>query len=287
MATIRQWLTFDVDGGWGTDEFETAIPEGYTFPERWATADDRYDARDILDANRELLDWAAAQRLAILREGYVLGDVRVDRADAGGIRFAVEFRNGTNGHSVPTGFDAERLVFLQIDVMDASGRVVFRSGDRDPNGDVRDTHSLYVHNGELPRDKFLFSLQSKFLTRMIRGGEREQVLAVNYSPSPLPFLRPSTRSTVLLARPVGARKHRQTIPPLTSLWPEYEVDASALRGTSGPYTARIQVIAQMIPINLIPEIKDVGFDYFMSPRAVADAVVAGAQVLWDRTVELR
>ena len=42
-------------------------------------------------------------------------------------------------------------------------------------------------------DKYLFSLQSKFLTRNHRGGEREQVLAVNFSIDPLPYIRPDTR----------------------------------------------------------------------------------------------
>ncbi|MGD2067372.1 MAG: multiheme c-type cytochrome [Gemmatimonadota bacterium] len=287
LATIREWLRFDVDAGWGTDAFEDTVSLDFEFPERWAFPDDRYDAREIIEENRDLLAWAGEQRLAVLRAGYVLGDVRVREAGPGGIAFDVEIRNDTDGHNVPTGFDAERLVFLQVDVMDADGNVVFQSGDRDPNGDVRDSHSLYVHNGELPADDQLFSLQSRFLVRMARGGEREQVLAVNYSPSPLVFLRPSTRSTVLLGRPVGARKHRMTIPPLTSMWPSYQVDGDALRGTRGPYTARLRLIAQMIPVNLLNEIKVVGFDYWMSPRAVADAVVEGAQVLYEREVELR
>ncbi len=286
MASIREWLTFDVEAGWGTDAFEEQVPDDYAFPERWQFADDRYDAREILDENQTLLDEMQAQRLAVLRAGYVLGNVVVERVDPRGIKFKVEVRNGTNGHNVPTGFDAERLVFLQVTVTDADGRVVFVSGDRDPNGDVRDLHSLYVHNGELPRDPYLFSLQSKFLTRMVRGGEREQVLAVNYSPDPLPFLRPSTRSTILLGRPVGARKHRQTIAPLDRKWAAYQVKPKALAGSRGPYTANVKVIAQMIPVNLVAEIQDVGFDYFMSPREVADRVVEGAQILWDRDVPL-
>lgn len=287
LATIREWLTFDVDAGWGTDEFESTVEADDEFPERWSTADDRYDAREVIEQNRALLAEASEQRMAVLRAGYVLGDVEVSRADVGGIEFSVEVRNGTNGHNVPTGFDAERLVFLEVTVTDADGRVVFQSGDRDPNGDVRDSHSLYVHNGDLPADDHLFSLQSRFLTRMVRGGEREQVLAVNYSPSPLPFLRPSTRATVLLGRPVGARKHRKTINPLSSAWADYRVGSDELAGSSGPYEARIRLIAQMVPVNLIHEIKDVGFDYYMSPREVATAVVDGAQVLYDRTVELR
>src|SRR5690606_25240026 len=171
-------------------------------------------------------------------------------------------------------------------VTDADGKVVFVSGDRDPNGDVRDGHSTYVHNGELPEDKYLFNLQSKFTTRMIRGGEREQVLAVNYSPSPLPFLRPSTRSTALLGRHVGVRKHRRTIPLLTSLWPEYEVSRSELAGSRAPYTANVKLIAQMVTVNIIPEIQGVGFDYNMSPRDIAEGIVNGAMTLYHRDAEL-
>ena len=39
-------------------------------------------------------------------------------------------------------------------------------------------------------------------------------------------------------------------------------------------------------MNLVNEIKDVGFDYGMSPRQVADAVVAGHQVLWEKDIVL-
>lgn len=281
LATIREWLTFDYEAGWGTDVFENSVPFDYYFPPRWTSADDRYDARDILSENMTLLREIEAERRQVLREGYKLGTVIVTRADEGGIAFTVEVRNGTDGHSVPTGFDAERLVFLQVTVIDRLGNVVLKSGDLDPNGDVRDSHSLYVHNGELPRDEHLFSLQSRFLVNMVRGGERDQVLAVNYSPTPLPFLRPSTSSTVLLGRPVGARKHRQVIVPGSSRWPEYKVDAASLRQTRGPYTADIKLIAAMVPINLINEIKDVGFDYGMTPRDVADGVLAGHVVLWE------
>ncbi|MEM7482349.1 MAG: multiheme c-type cytochrome [Acidobacteriota bacterium] len=287
LATLREWLTFDHEAGWGTDAFEAELPEAYEFPDRWRAADDRYDARDILNDNQALLAEAHEQRREILRAGYQLGKLVVDRADAKGLAFRVEVKNGTDGHGVPTGFDAERLVFLHTTVRDADGRVVFESGDLDPNGDVRDSHSLYVHNGELPLDRQLFSLQSKFITRMVRGGEREQVLAVNYSPDPLPFLRPSTSSTILTGRPRGARKHKQNIEPLGSRWAEYKVPASALDGR-GPYTVHVEIKAGMIPVNLIHEIKDVGFDYGLSAREVAERVVDGHLTLWERehTIEL-
>ncbi len=287
MATIREWLTFDVEAEWGTDEFEANVTNTDEFPERWRFADDRYDARQVVDDNLALLAEVDEQRLALLRAGYELGEINVKEAGRGGIKFEVQVSNGTDGHNVPTGFDAERLVFLHVTVTDSRGETVFESGDRDPNGDVRDLHSVYVHNGRLERDSQLFSLQSRFLTRMVRGGEREQVLSVNYSPDPLPFLRPPTRATVLLARPVGARKHRQTLPPLKGRWAEYEVSAQELAGSQPPYEVTVRLIAQMVPVNLIHEIQGVGFDYYMSPRAVADGVVNGAQTVWERRVELR
>ena len=286
LATIREWLTFDVEAGWGTDAFEDQAAADTEFPERWQSADDRYDARDILNENLALLGEAHRDRRKVLQAGYQLGAMRVERADERrGLEFHVELRNATLGHGVPTGFDAERLVFLRVTVSDREGTVIYRSGDLDPNGDVRDLHSLYVHNGELPLDKDLTSLQSRFVTRMVRGGEREQVLAVNYSPDPLPFLRPSTSSTILTGRPRGARKHKQNIAPGDSIWGRYRVPAADLTG-KGPYKARVQIVAGMIPVNLIHEIKDVGFDYFMSAREVAEKIVEGHLVLWEADLDL-
>ena len=42
----------------------------------------------------------------------------------------------------------------------------------------------------------------------------------------------------------------------------------------------------MVPVNLINEIKQVGFDYGMSPRDVAEGVLAGHVTLWEREVNL-
>ncbi len=282
MATLREWLAFDHQAGWGTDAFELQLADGYEFPERWRSADDRYDARDVLTANQRLLAEANEKRLRVLRAGYQLGELEV--ADPGfsrGLQFRIQVRNATSGHGVPTGFDAERLVFLRATVTDAAGTVVFRSGDFDPNGDLRDSHSLYVHNGELPLDRQLFSLQSKFLVRMVRGGEREQVLTVNASPDPLPFLRPSTSSTILTGHPLGARKHKQGIEPLGHRWAGYRVPARALSGAT-PYRIRVELVAGMVPVNLIHAIQGVGFDYFLSAREIAERVVAGHLVLWER-----
>lgn len=287
LATVQEWLQFDDNAGWGTDEFEDTVAVGYVFPRRWASVVDRYEARSIIAENQELLEKIAAQRKMLLQSGYQPGDVVVDKAGRDGIQFSVEIKNGTDGHNVPTGFDAERLVYLNITVEDNTGKVVFESGDLDPNGDLRDMRSEYVRNGELPEDAYLFNLQSIFLVRMLRGGEREQVLPINASISPLPFIRPSTQSNLLVGRPLNARKQRATVPPLSSRWATYEVGAEQLTGSDGPYKARIRIIAGMVPVNLIHEIQDVGFDYGMSPHGVANAIVDGHILVHESEVVLR
>lgn len=284
MATLADWLKFDVEAGWGTDEFEDAVAEDYEFPKRWQAIDDRYDARAIIDHQLERLAWAEEKRFEVLRNGYGLSDIRVTRDDGKSLRFEVDVMNKTDGHSVPTGFDAERVVWVEATVTDAAGKVVYASGDLDPNGDLRDAHSLYVHNGDLPLDRDLLSLQSKFITRNVRGGEREQVLAVNYSVNALPFIRPSTSSTILTGQPAGARKHRYVLPPLASRTGVYNV--KGLDPANGPYEITTRLKTGMIPINLIFEIQGVGFDYGMSPRDVADAVVKGHQVLYEHKVKV-
>lgn len=285
LATIREWLQFDDRAGWGTDDFENDVSDDAKFPLRWNSVDDRYDARALIEDNEKLIKEMQGQRLELLRNGYKIGAIETLKSGADGLKFRVRLESGTDGHGVPTGFDAERLVWLYVRVYDADDKLVMQSGDLDPNGDLRDLHSLYVHNGELPLDTQLFSLQSKFITQNVLGGEREQVLAINYSPNPLPFIRPSTSSTVLIGRPTGARKHRQTIEPLGHRWANYAVDKSKLTGRA-PYRAVIELKGAMVPVNLLNEIRDVGFDYNMSARDVAERLVAGQIVIWEREVSL-
>lgn len=281
LATLREWLKFDYEAGWGTDEFEDTVADDYEFPEPWQWVDARYDARKILDEQFDRIEWAKAQRMQVLKNGFELSDIRVAKADQDGIEFEIDVINPMNGHGVPTGFDAERLIYLEVTVTDPNGTVVYVSGDRDPNGDVRDSHSLYVHNGELPLDEDLFNLQTKFIVRPVRGAEREQVLAVNTSASALPFVRPEARATTIYGRPRGARKHKQTIEPLGRRTAEYGVDEDELT-VSGDYTVSVKLVSQMVPVNLIDAIKGVGFDYGMSPKEIADNVVAGAVVVWEK-----
>ncbi|MDF1662711.1 MAG: multiheme c-type cytochrome [Planctomycetota bacterium] len=287
LATMREWLTFDYKAGWGRAVFEDKVaknPDAFDFPKRWRLAADREKAREILNDQESLLAEQSAGRKKLLQLGYKLGDIESDKS-GDSITLKVNVLNGTTGHNVPTGFTAERIVFLRVTARDATGKVLFKSGDLDPNGDLRDSHSLYVHNGELPRDAFLFSLQSKFITVNERGGEREQILAVNYSQNPLAYIRPAQNSTILTGRPAGARIHKRNIPPGGKRVANYKFPVTGA-DIKGPIKVDVKLIAGMVPVNLVAEVSKVGFDYNMSPRQVAEAVVAGHQVLWERQLEI-
>jgi nitrate/TMAO reductase-like tetraheme cytochrome c subunit len=283
LATLADWLLFDVKAGWGTDKFEDKVPENFKFPAAWESVDDRYDAREIIDYQLERLAFVRQKRLEVLRNGYALGDIVTDSASRDGIKFKANVKNITEGHNVPTGFTGERLVWLRITVTDSAGKVIFLSGDTDPNGDVRDNESSYVHAGKVPLDYQLFSLQSRFLVQSVRGGERERTVTIPYSTTALPFLRPTRLSLILTGESTVERNHRKGIEPLGNRWAAYSIDGDALTG-KGPYKAKVELMAQMFPINLITAIQVVGFDYNLSPRAIADAVVAGREVLVERTV---
>ena len=88
LATLAEWLQFDVAANWGTDAFEDNISEDMVFPERWQAIDDRYDAREILNMQFERLEWATQQRLEVLRIGYIMGDIVTERADSAASSFA-------------------------------------------------------------------------------------------------------------------------------------------------------------------------------------------------------
>ncbi len=285
LATMSEWIDFEWRAGWGTDDYEDTVGYEVEFPDRWVEAADRYDARAILDENLERLAGMSEARRAILKRGYLLGALESDWGrDAVEIR--VEVASGTDGHNVPTGFSAERLVWLHAVVRDVDGKVLFESGDLDPNGDLRDGHSRYVRAGMLPHDDDLFSLQSRVVLRNLREGEREEVLAVNLAPDPLPFIRPDPNPNFVNGGPAAVRLHKKAIVPGGKREHRYRIDRTVLAQGVPPYRFVVELKAGMVPVNLIAEIMGVGFDYQMSAAEVARGVVEGHQVLWSRSIQL-
>lgn len=314
--TLTDWLSFRWEEGWGTEAFEEGLSEtersrrlaDAAFP--WADPGDpvaaslrRKSARLILDKQFQLLNRAHVERTRILRRALQLGEFAVTRDDARSLAFHLDVHNATAGHAVPAGFDAERVMFLEVMVKDAQGNVVFQSGDRDPNGDLRDLHSSYVHANAaksgswleqsrwkeaagLSRTKqnlewrpapFLFSLQSKFITRNLAGDERESILPLNTSLDPVPFVRTATSANVHTGRGGGARKQFRTIPPLSHRRAKYQIDRNDL-SPARPYQINIRLLSQMVPVNLVKEISPVGFDMNLSAKEVAERVANGHKV---------
>lgn len=313
---LSDWLAFRWEEGWGTTAFEEDLSEsernrrlsGVGFP--WHDPEDpvaaslrRKSARLILARQFNLLNRAHAERTRILRRGLQFGRLEITKDDARGLGFEVDVHNPMKGHAVPTGFDAERVMYVEITLKDANGYTLFRSGDRDPNGDLRDLHSSYVHaqapkSGQwlaasdwkdrlgLPRSKsdlewrpdpYLFSLQSKFIVQSLAGGEREQVLPLNTSIDPIPFVRTPASANVHTGRGGGARKQFRTIPPLSHRTARYKVAQNEITGAR-PYQLRLQLRSQMVPVNLVKAISPVGFDMNLSAKEVADRVAYGHKV---------
>ena len=239
-------------------------------------------AREILETQFKRLKWAEGKRYEVLRNGYLLQDVKTTLASSkDGIKFEVKVASGTDGHNVPTGFTGERVLFLHIQVRDRNGKMVFRSGHRDPNFDLLDGHSFYVHAGKMKKDPYLFSLQSRFVTQNGRGGEIEHIIPIPYPVISLPRVLPSTQSLIFTGEPTTERNHLRGIEPLGHRWAEYFIDPAKLSG-KGPYTAKVMLKSQPIPANIVIAIQDVGFDYGYSAAELGAKLIGGVMTLWSK-----
>ena len=285
LATPEEWRLFDWQAGWGTDTFEDGEPEDGEFPERWASVDDRYDGRRILDDQLALRLEARERGTTLLRRGYGLGEI-VDRRPAKGLSFEVDVFNATDGHSVPTGLIVERMVFLQVEVLDGAGAVVFRSGDLDPDGDARDLHSEWVRQGLLPLDEQLFNLRSPYVVHNLAGSEREQILPANYSFDPLVFVRPSPTPSLLMGGVASVRLHKRNIEPEGRRTARFQVPAAALAGRPGPFAVTVRLVSGPLPVHLLRTIGSVGWEWGLSTRDVAEGILSGYRILWERRARL-
>ena len=88
----------------------------------------------------------------------------------------VKVTNTGAGHGIPTGFTAERQVWIELVVKDADDNVLFVSGDLDGNKDLRNSHSHEVETGKVPLDEYLVNFQSKFVKGIFPDGSYEEVL---------------------------------------------------------------------------------------------------------------
>lgn len=115
----------------------------------------------------------------------------------------VTMRNKIDGHNLPTGTTFIRQVWLDVQVTDGEGRVLYRTGDLDDNGDLRDVWSALDPFG----DPDLVTLSSRLVDEL---GEPTLFpwRATEHIASSLP---PHHERTVTLFIPVDA----QAAGPLT------------------------------------------------------------------------
>ncbi len=165
--------------------------------------------------NRKDLEIARRLRLQLLKNSAKLHLILPNQVQKGKtVKIRVRVQSLVAGHNLPTGFTAERQLWVQIRVWDDQGQVVFQSGDLDPNGDLRDEHSYFVQTGKLPYDRQLLNFQSKFIVLSVRGTERSVVLSVNRDLGPLNILRPAVGLSQAQGRPITFRVAKASLPPL-------------------------------------------------------------------------
>jgi len=207
---------------------------------------------DLRRKNRAALEIATVKRYEVLRNGARI-EVRHPQYTQMNRRMfvTVDAISTVAGHSFPTGFTAERQLWLSIEVRDPSGRLVFVSGHLDDNGDLRDDHSYQVVSNQIPPDRHLVNFQNKFTALTNKGTERTVVVSVNRHLQPLNVLRPATGVSQLLGRPGGFRIAKGSLAPLSTREKHYPIDVPACPGV---YTVDVRLNFRHIPPTLLDHI---------------------------------
>ncbi len=195
---------------------------------------------------REYIDNYEKDRLRLLRNAAALSVQHPPEVSPGSmLKVVATVKNTFAGHQLPTGFTAERQIWLEVLLRDAKGKVLYTSGDLDHNGDLRDAHSLEVEHGKVALDKDLFNLQAKFMVRNFAGTETENLDPINRLVSPVPVNRPPSGLSALLGSPFGARVSKKGIPPRSSRKAAYGIPIP--EGTEGPLSLSVRLRARHIP----------------------------------------
>ena len=251
--TIDQWLQFDWRAGWGTPAFEQAVASGQltlSFPEFWDSADERRDARKVLDENFKLLDLKKATSIAVMEAGSHVDGPFFAKTPALGqpLHFHYRVANISEGHNSPSGsLGAQPQLWLNVVLTGPDGQWLWESGYLDGNGDLANQHSLQVVKGLIPPDRQLFNLQTQFLTTHVKGTDREMYLPVNVDIDQLPFLRPGNIPFSVMNHPPFIRMEQKSIPPLGAKLARYRVPAELIC-KPGTYRLTVRMRSRMEPI---------------------------------------
>ena len=207
---------------------------------------------DLRLSNRRHLAIANEKRYELLRNA---AGIKVQHPLAARVgqrlKINVEVFSKFAGHSFPTGFTAERQLWVSVDVRDPNGKPIFLTGDVDPNGDLRDEHSHDVLTRKIPLDHHLLNFQSKFIALTNKGTERSVILPVNRHLQPLNVLRPAVGISASFGRPFTFRISKGSLPPLSQRHKSYPVH---LPNCQGPYSVNVRLNFRHLPPTLFDHI---------------------------------
>lgn len=223
--TMNEWLAFDWRAGWGTDEFEDRLEEFESqgadtstwFPAVWAEADDRFDAREIIEDNLARLRKKRHYRELVMENGSKVDGPFFRSPPVAGkaLKFDYIVTNVNEGHNLPTAsLGAQPQLWANVVLIGPNGRRLWESGYTDSNGDLCDIHSLDVREGRLPFDKQLFNLQTMFLITGASSTDREFPLPVNIDFDQVAHLRPGNVPYTVLNHPPFIRMESRSLAAL-------------------------------------------------------------------------
>ena len=259
-------MQFDWRAGWGTKDFEKAIHEkriGASFPEAWDSADERRDARKIVDENLKLLAIKKASAVEVMEAGSrVEGPFFKHKPKLmKDLKFHYVVSNVSEGHNSPSGsLGAQPQLWLNVVLTGPAGNHLWESGYLDAYGDLANQHSSQVRNHEIAPDAQLFNLQTQFLITHVKGTDREMALPVNVDFDQLPFLRPGNIPYSVMNHPPFIRMEMKSIPPLGNKTARYSIPGQYLQ-QPGTYRLSVRLRSRMEPlyfmryVNATPEMQ--------------------------------
>ncbi len=252
-VSMKKWLQFDWRAGWGTNEFEDKVADGkikVSFPAEWADANDREDAREIIDENIKKLDMRDDIRRQVMENSskidgpFLSGTPRVGTD----LAFSYNIKNANTGHNLPSGsLGAQPQLWVNVAVIDPDGKNIWESGYVDADGNMADLHSLEVAASRIPIDQQLVHFQTKFLTTNIKGTDREMYLPVNFDIDQLPQLRAPQVPTTVLNHPPLVRMENHSLTPLGEKTAAYSVPGSLIK-KPGKYRIAFRMRSRSEPI---------------------------------------
>jgi cytochrome c554/c'-like protein len=251
--SMQDWLAFDWRAGWGTDEFENRVADGaiqVEFPPVWAEADDRNDAREIIEENLAKLNRKRELRVEVMENGSRVEGPFFDSPLCRGqdVRFHYIVTNTNEGHNLLTAsLGAQPQYWANVALIGPDGRRLWETGYTDSCGDLANIHSIDVRHKRLPFDWQLFNLQTMFLITGAKGTDREFPVPVNVDIDQLPFIRPGAQPITTINHPPFIRMESQSLAPLGSRRVPYRIPGHLVQ-QPGTYRLSFRMRSRAEPI---------------------------------------